>query len=163
MSYILLEATAYSHHRNQMQHQYGSPNTSPHTGGVDLPCEHLTLLCSCPFTALQVTSGKAHIETQGSTEQGRRRAGQGRAAQRSTGVVRTLRSRLSSCAVVLIMAVAKNYFGNLSSDSDSENELEKLSAAVGDCRNGPQMVDTALPSQEGDTVMWLQVDRYQDM
>ncbi|XP_063844689.1 POU domain, class 4, transcription factor 2-like isoform X1 [Scylla paramamosain] len=29
------------HHRNQMQHQYGSPNTSPHTGGVDLPCEHL--------------------------------------------------------------------------------------------------------------------------
>ncbi|XP_063857711.1 histidine-rich glycoprotein-like isoform X1 [Scylla paramamosain] len=29
------------HHRNQMQHQCGSPNTSPHTGGVDLPCEHL--------------------------------------------------------------------------------------------------------------------------
>ncbi|XP_063855243.1 uncharacterized protein LOC135097360 isoform X2 [Scylla paramamosain] len=27
--------------QNQMQHQYGSPNTSPHTGGVDLPLEHL--------------------------------------------------------------------------------------------------------------------------
>lgn len=52
----------------------------------------------------------AYTETQGSVVQGRRKAGQGRVAQGSIGVMRTLRSSLSSYAG----PVAHDYLKNLS-------------------------------------------------
>ena len=65
-----------------------------------------------------LTEPKARCTLRRRAEQGRHRAGQD-----SIGVVRTLRSSLSSCVVVFIMAVAKDYFENLSSESDSECPL----------------------------------------
>ena len=66
----------------------------------------------------------------------KRRTAQSRVdiGQGCIGVLRTLRGSLSSCAVVFIMAVAKDYFGNLSSESGSENEFEKVMLLYDICR-----------------------------